>query len=56
MAVTSDERIAAAVEKSLASTYFTIKPQQLEAISNIFHGLDTKCILPTGFGKSLIYN
>ena len=34
---------------------FSIKPQQLSAVSFILKGVDTLCILPTGFGKSLIY-
>jgi ATP-dependent DNA helicase RecQ len=34
---------------------FKIKPKQLEAVTNIVRGLDTLCILPTSFGKSLIF-
>jgi len=41
--------------KCLESKPFSIKPQQFEAISYIIAELDTLYILPTGFGKSLIY-
>ena len=34
---------------------FTLKPQQFHTISSILKGLDTLCVLLTGFGKSLIY-
>ena len=34
---------------------FNVKPKQLEAISNVVNGFDTLAILPTSFGKSLIY-
>jgi superfamily II DNA helicase RecQ len=34
---------------------FKIKPKQLEAVVNIVGGIDTLCILPTSFGKSLIF-
>ena len=34
---------------------FKIKPKQLEAIKNIVEKKDTLAILPTSYGKSLIY-
>ena len=55
MAASFDERVCVAVKESLKTKSFTIKEQQLEAITNIYNGFDTLCILPTGFGKSLIY-
>ncbi|XP_066916659.1 probable ATP-dependent DNA helicase RecS [Clytia hemisphaerica] len=36
-------------------TGFELKYKQLEAVDSILMGKDTLCILPTGFGKSLIY-
>ena len=43
------------VKESLKLKDTVIKSEQLEAIYNISKGFDTLCILPTGFGKSLIY-
>ena len=34
---------------------FLIKPKQFEAISSILNGFDTLAILPTSYGKSLIF-
>ncbi|XP_066914592.1 ATP-dependent DNA helicase Q5-like [Clytia hemisphaerica] len=34
---------------------FTIKEKQFDAVANIVRGKDTLCVLPTSFGKSLIY-
>ena len=46
-----------AVSESLkqVDSSFCIKPKQFEAISNIVSGYDTLAILPTSFGKSLIF-
>ena len=33
----------------------TLKPQQLEAVRNIYEGKDVFLWLPTGFGKSVCY-
>jgi len=33
----------------------SIKPKQLAALDFIVKGFDSICILPTGYGKSLIY-
>eukprot|EP00111_Clytia_hemisphaerica_P009033 TCONS_00026467-protein len=50
--------IANAVRKSLSQIdeSFTIRPKQLEAIINIVNGHDTMAILPTSYGKSLIFH
>ena len=32
-----------------------LKPEQKEAIISLFNGKDVFVVLPTGFGKSLIY-
>ena len=50
-----DDVLREAVEKILESKSFSIKPQQFQAISNIVKEEDTLCILPTSFGKSLIF-
>ncbi|XP_066928671.1 probable ATP-dependent DNA helicase RecS [Clytia hemisphaerica] len=34
---------------------FSVKPKQLESIKNIINGHDTLAILPTSYGKSMIY-
>ena len=34
---------------------FKLIPQQLEVLSAAFDGKDTIAVLPTGFGKSLIF-
>ncbi|XP_066916114.1 ATP-dependent DNA helicase RecQ-like [Clytia hemisphaerica] len=49
--------IANAVDKSLGlvDKSFSIRPKQLEAIINIVKGYDTLAILPTSYGKSLIF-
>ena len=36
-------------------TCYNVKPKQMEAIKNIFDGKDTLAILPTSYGKSMIY-
>ena len=50
-------QITAAVNESITkvNSSFKIKPKQLEAIKNILNGSDTLAILPTSYGKSLIY-
>ena len=49
--------IVNAVEKSLSkiNKNFTIRPKQLETIINVVKGYDTLAILPTSYGKSLIF-
>ena len=46
-----------AVEQTITKVNdgFKIKPKQLEAIKNIVEKKDTLAILPTSYGKSLIY-
>ena len=34
---------------------FALKPEQKEALESLLRGNDVFCVLPTGFGKSLIY-
>ena len=46
----------AACEQAAASLgYSQLKPQQLEAMTEFVSGKDVFVVLPTGFGKSLIY-
>ncbi|XP_066932172.1 ATP-dependent DNA helicase RecQ-like [Clytia hemisphaerica] len=40
---------------SKVNSSFSIKPKQLEVITNIINGHDTLAILPTSYGKSMIY-
>ena len=47
--------MAAEVVNSLLPDDFKIKSKQLIALENIINGQDTLCVLPTGYGKSLIY-
>ncbi|XP_066935152.1 ATP-dependent helicase wrn-1-like [Clytia hemisphaerica] len=49
--------IANAVEDSLSQIdkNYIVRPKQLEAIINILKGKDTLAILPTSYGKSLIF-
>ena len=51
----SKQEVSEVVEQALLPLGFTIKPTQLEAILNIVNNIDTLCVLPTSFGKSLIY-
>ena len=46
--------IVDSIIKRINSTY-TIKHKQMEAITNILSGFDTLAILPTSYGKSMIY-
>jgi superfamily II DNA helicase RecQ len=41
--------------KNLAGITFSLKDKQLECIRNVLEGRDTISLLPTGYGKSLIY-
>ena len=34
---------------------FALKSEQREALQSLLRGNDVFCVLPTGFGKSLIY-
>ena len=43
------------LEDLFSDTSISVKPKQLQALQSILKGKDTLCILPTGFGKSLIY-
>ncbi|XP_066918086.1 probable ATP-dependent DNA helicase RecS [Clytia hemisphaerica] len=43
------------VEKIMEVFPFTIKEKQFDDVANIVRGKDTLCVLPTSFGKSLIY-
>ena len=51
------EEVVLAVKKSLENfnENFVIKPKQFTAIFNILKEKDTLCILPTSYGKSLIF-
>ena len=37
------------------NTEYRIKPKQFQAIENVVNGKDTLAILPTSYGKSVIY-
>lgn len=43
------------VEKIMEAFPFAMKEKQFEAVCNIVRGRDTLCVLPTSFGKSLIF-
>ena len=49
------EGIEKYVNEILQAFSFKIKYKQLEAIHNLLSGFDTLCLLPTSYGKSLIY-
>ncbi len=53
--VTVDTTVESCLEEIFAETKIKLKPKQTEAIRNVYNGKDTLCILPTSFGKSLIY-
>ncbi|XP_057315414.1 ATP-dependent DNA helicase RecQ-like [Hydractinia symbiolongicarpus] len=53
MATVSD--VSKVISNILVPLSFSIKPKQLEAVVNILNGVDTLCIFPTCYGKSLIY-
>ena len=52
-----ENKIRIAVNESLAkvNSLFEIKPKQLDAIMNVLKGFDTLAILPTAYGKSMIF-
>ena len=35
--------------------FYTLKPEQVQTLQDLWNGIDTVAILPTGFGKSIIY-
>ena len=41
-------------KKSLGIS-FALKDRQIEALESIYNGQDTVAVLPTGYGKSVIY-
>ena len=46
------------LQLSLAKTQlqgFILKPKQISCLNYIYRGFDVVAVLPTGFGKSLIY-
>jgi len=47
--------MAAEIVSAILPAEFSIKPKQLSALESIIENRDTLCILPTGYGKSLIY-
>ena len=52
----SSSIIDAAIEDSIQDLGLdTIKPKQRNAIQSFLSGNDTLVVLPTGYGKSLIY-
>ena len=55
MAETTGSTLCDCIDILFAETKIKVKPKQIEVVDNILKGQDTLCILPTGFGKSLIY-
>lgn len=55
MAPATVERFAAALLSVLSDLDMSLKPQQLEALITFFLKKDVFAVLPTDFGKSLIY-
>jgi len=55
MAALNTRTVESCLDEIFSETNITLKPKQVEAIKNIFIGKDTLCILPTAFGKSMIY-
>jgi len=47
------EHLAAAKEK--IGVQFDFKPKQVEALQSVYNGHDTMVVVPTGFGKSIIF-
>ena len=43
------------LELSEAGLAFTLKTEQESAMHHLFNGKDVMAVLPTGFGKSLIF-
>lgn len=44
-----------AVAKSAMRFHFEWKTEQSKALESIYNGKDTLCLLPTGYGKSAIF-
>lgn len=42
-------------ELSAAGFAFTLKPEQEKVMRHLLNGRDVMAVLPTGFGKSLIF-
>ena len=55
MAASNTRTLESCLDEIFVETSITLKPKQIEAIKNIYIGKDTLCILPTAFGKSIIY-
>ena len=55
--VDKNEKMAAAIDlDKLGKAELSLKEAQYEALKNVvFDRRDTMCVLPTGYGKSLIY-
>ena len=49
------EKVENLARECLSEQNFELKKKQIEVISNILNGKDVLAILPTGYGKSLIY-
>lgn len=47
-------KVNVALEKS-GNENVVLKPAQVVALDHIFHGNDTMVLLPTGYGKSIIF-
>ena len=55
MASASDSPSVIDAVENILPEGMKIKPKQLEALNYVISGKDTLCILPTSFGKSLIF-
>ena len=55
MAMTTDASLRHFISGLFFGTSINVKTKQIQALDSILRGKDTLCILPTGFGKSLIY-
>ncbi|XP_066928105.1 uncharacterized protein [Clytia hemisphaerica] len=55
MAKQTESCVKEFLESLLGGTDFNVKQKQIEAVDSILRGKDTLCVLPTGYGKSLIY-
>ena len=38
-----------------ANISYTLRPKQIETLYELFRGVDTVAVLPTGYGKSIIF-